>query len=1005
MQHARTLTQLRDFERAENVLSDLIGALRLVLPEGDPRLLQPRIDYARTLCELGRHDSARVLTKRIIEDLEKTPPVGLSDLHGTRMNAALLLEELGDYRHALDLLKSVLDAWSVALPEDHPNLQSIRVNYAAALMKIGDLQGAKILHEAVLRSMKRTHASDHPKLLITLRNYSDTLLRLGMHEDAKAIREKVLDLQERTLPPDHPDLQEARARYAITLSRLGDHQLSKQILETLLEIRERTLPAEHVLLLETRSQYATALGRLGYHDRVKEVLEGVLAARAKVLPPDHPDLFGERIIYCDSLWGLGHREQAVAAFESVLRDMERAFPADHPILLREQGTYAGLLCELGRLEAGGKIQQDVMRKLELALPPAHLDLQRIRTEYAKTLYRMHQSGDESARDLLDEHLVRCLEMTLRGDENSDLLLASRQLAIVADSRSSVLDVSLSLASEDVEPRITRRAFELIEELRDLTGRLDLVPRLALSAVGDLEAEVEERRRDVLIRRKAFDDFMTDPVLPPDAPVGTSVGSWLARLVRQKEIAEVGLAEALQRISGSADLRETVSSQEIAKALPQGAVGVSYWTYRLHTVDPSADPDPVWQASDHLAAFILDRSGEVSRVELGALGPIRQEIERLRAATIESHRGVRSVEPSVQADEERAGLELRRRLIDPVLAAVDEKTKQLVIALSSDLHLVPLDALPFEEGDRVGDRYRVAVTRGLHWIARDPAFELNPVSLLAMGHIAYDDPIAPLEPKELQAKDHGFRTLHWRPGQPAIQQSLAPLAHTKAEVEAIARTFSKAFDQSRSTLLTGRRADAHRLRSLAPSVRYLHIATHGWFAPSSVPSIMERQPGDARSGIRRTDYRDQVTGYAPLSLCGLALSGANTDWRGGETPPGVLSGTELARIDLSGVELAVLSACETNVGIVRGGQAIMSLQEALFTAGVRCSITSLWNVGDEATRELMARFYEGIWIKGETKSEALWNAKRQLREAKDSSGAPKHAFRDWAGWILIGYPDL
>ena len=84
---------------------------------------------------------------------------------------------------------------------------------------------------------------------------------------------------------------------------------------------------------------------------------------------------------------------------------------------------------------------------------------------------------------------------------------------------------------------------------------------------------------------------------------------------------------------------------------------------------------------------------------------------------------------------------------------------------------------------------------------------------------------------------------------------------------------------------------------------------------------------------------------------------------------------------------------------------MSLQEALFTAGVRCSITSLWNVGDEATRELMARFYEGIWIKGETKSEALWNAKRQLREAKDSSGAPKHAFRDWAGWILIGYPDL
>ena len=84
---------------------------------------------------------------------------------------------------------------------------------------------------------------------------------------------------------------------------------------------------------------------------------------------------------------------------------------------------------------------------------------------------------------------------------------------------------------------------------------------------------------------------------------------------------------------------------------------------------------------------------------------------------------------------------------------------------------------------------------------------------------------------------------------------------------------------------------------------------------------------------------------------------------------------------------------------------MSLQEALFSAGVRYSLTSLWKVPDEATMELMTRFYEGIWRRRETKREALWNAKRKLRDAKDTrTGNPRYGLRDWAGWVLYGNPE-
>jgi CHAT domain-containing protein len=113
--------------------------------------------------------------------------------------------------------------------------------------------------------------------------------------------------------------------------------------------------------------------------------------------------------------------------------------------------------------------------------------------------------------------------------------------------------------------------------------------------------------------------------------------------------------------------------------------------------------------------------------------------------------------------------------------------------------------------------------------------------------------------------------------------------------------------------------------------------------------------------------------------------------------GILTAEELSSLDLSNCELAVLSACETNVGIRRAGQGIQSLQAALHAAGARTAVTSLWRVDDAATRKLMERFYTYLWIEKLPKAEALWRAKTTLREEG-------HPVRDWAGWVLSGDPE-
>ena len=136
---------------------------------------------------------------------------------------------------------------------------------------------------------------------------------------------------------------------------------------------------------------------------------------------------------------------------------------------------------------------------------------------------------------------------------------------------------------------------------------------------------------------------------------------------------------------------------------------------------------------------------------------------------------------------------------------------------------------------------------------------------------------------------------------------------------------------------------------------------------------------------------------------MALAGANLPADATGRIPGLITAEELSTLDLANCELAVLSACDTNVGVRRAGQGVASLQRALHMAGARSVITSLWKVPDEATKELMVDFYRRLWVQKKEKAVALWEAKMKLRDAKDERGRPKYGTRDWAAWVLTGDP--
>jgi CHAT domain-containing protein len=129
------------------------------------------------------------------------------------------------------------------------------------------------------------------------------------------------------------------------------------------------------------------------------------------------------------------------------------------------------------------------------------------------------------------------------------------------------------------------------------------------------------------------------------------------------------------------------------------------------------------------------------------------------------------------------------------------------------------------------------------------------------------------------------------------------------------------------------------------------------------------------------------------LSGIVLS--LFDERGRLQEDGFLRLNDVYNLNLP-VELVVLSACQTGLGKNIRGEGLIGLTRGFIYAGASRVVASLWKVDDEATAELMKRFYEYMLKDGLPPAAALRQAQLSMREQKRWR-APYF----WAGFILQG----
>jgi CHAT domain-containing protein len=177
---------------------------------------------------------------------------------------------------------------------------------------------------------------------------------------------------------------------------------------------------------------------------------------------------------------------------------------------------------------------------------------------------------------------------------------------------------------------------------------------------------------------------------------------------------------------------------------------------------------------------------------------------------------------------------------------------------------------------------------------------------------------------------------------AVADSLTP--HINDEVEALRLLMPEA------DVFVGEEAGEDKLRKYGASAGKIHIAAHGVF---------------------RADNPE----FSSLRL--------GKNW---------LNLFDIFDLNL-GAEITTLSACETGMSDVLGGDELLGLARGFLRAGTPSLVVSLWMVNDRSTAQMMCRFYKGL-RDGLTKTDALREA---ILEVKSEFQHPYY----WAPFILLG----
>ncbi len=355
-------------------------------------------------------------------------------------------------------------------------------------------------------------------------------------------------------------------------------------------------------------------------------------------------------------------------------------------------------------------------------------------------------------------------------------------------------------------------------------------------------------------------------------------------------------------------------------------------------------------------FLLTRDGKLRGLPIQDADQLSGRVERFRQTIANGAYRRKSLRQAhVQDSLDRAflaaGTELAAQLLPPAVRESLHLRPRLCIVPDGVLHYLPFAALPLAEAEVPLDYESLDYLQG----AAELQFAysghyLTQVSQRVSTSYAHDllafapsfgGGSAPTAgPRESSVHLRGANTL-------------LALPYNREEVETVSQLVSDAVSYY------GPEANRQHFLDELGSSRILHLSSHGSVNPTdpNLSFVAFAQTGDTLQQEEMLFFND---------LYGLPITN----------------------------ELTVLSACETSLGQLAVGETTMSFASAFAAAGAKSTVTTLWQVDDRATKDLIVDFYRRL-VDGDSRVAALNAAQGELR-----SGEYAHPFY-WSGVTLYG----
>ncbi len=1000
-----------DYAGAEPLYRRCLAILEKALGPDHGEVAIAQNNLALVLFTRGDLDGAEAMFRRALATRKKLQGPEHAEVALSLSNLGRVLETKGQFAAALALFQEALAIREKAFGPHHLLVARILNNIGALAKTTGDYAQAERMFRRALAIREKAHAGDHPEVAESVNNLATQLESQGDYAGAEPLYRRSLAMWERRLGPWHPDVAANLNNLGNLLEAKGNYADAEACYLRALAIKERAFGKDHADVALSLNNLGRMILTKGDLDSAQPVFERALAIREKALGPEHP----ETAIAIADLAALhesqGRVAQAETGYRRALGIREKALGPRHHEVAYSLGQLSHLLQARGDYAGAEPLARRALAIQEAALGAQHPDVAASLLDLASVV---EARGDLTTARPLHERALAIREATF-GAGHPAVAGSLSGLAVLHHVAGHPRD-ALPLAERAATIRESHLATVLgggseaqkLAYVATLARDTDLVVALHADGMPN-DPEAARLAAQTVLRRKARAlDAMTETLgaihHSGDPALTAQLARWkdlhgqhatlvlrgpgsLPRPAWQQRIAD--LQTQARQIEGELSAKsaqfkrsaEPVTLAAVQAALPAKTVLVELLAVRRF--DPKAAPRQRLGAARYLA-WVIAAAGPPRLVPLASVAELDPLADALRTAIARR-----------RPDDEVAALarKVGAAVLDPLRPALGDAS-HLVVSPDGALSLIPFAALIGADGKAAVEAFDITYVSSGRDLLRLATRSTPRAPALVFANPAYDDAGDAAPPKPAPVRHRSLsRDLD------RGSMAFSPLPGAEAEAKAIAPLLAS------SQLRVGAAARETELKAVhGPAI--LHIATHGFFL-RDLPESASGQPASRGAAVFGDDpiplaapataTAKPVRWENPLLRSGIALAGANQRRSGDDD--GILTALEASGLDLWGTRAVVLSACQTGVGESRSGQGVFGLRRALVLAGAETLVMSLWDVDDDATKDLMVAWYKRIRA-GEPRGAALRAVQLEMLRGKRGGGQWRHPAL-WAAFVAIG----